>query len=562
MQGNVLVEENGTYSRTRTILEEEVEDYMFYLDFYQNCYSISESAMFKFSLAESKFGSVEEMFHAFIYEEDLPYIMQGILQMKTGFRKKRNLECRCYGNHGETIWINLHCQLIKNSRDQWNVIVGSITELEEEHFESVVKDLKADTQFIADFCSITNSAIHTSGYVMKLGIDNIKEINEKHGLHIAGKILQCTLNCIVHNAGQGVKVYRTGSEKFILFDATGSSRKDAEQLYHKIKDEVNKCNEYMEYPVFYTISAGAAEFDAYESNYIEICKKVDFAFNTATRRGKNEVFLFEQEEYEQYIKRLDIEEKMRQDVRNNFRGFDVYYQPIVDVTTEQVTGAEALLRWKSEEYGNLSPAFFVPILEESGLIIPVGRWVMKSALKQCKEWQKMISGFRMNINVSYIQLKKSDVAFDAIHNLKEYELDSKYVLFELTESGFVETDSSIRHIIKSFQKQKIKLGLDDFGTGYSNLCYLNDLKVYIIKIDRTFSMKALKSNYHYKLLKHIIDMAHSINLKVCIEGVEEEEELLTLKRLSPDYIQGYYFGRPVAKEEFFRQNIHLKEASI
>ena len=180
---------------------------------------------------------------------------------------------------------------------------------------------------------------------------------------------------------------------------------------------------------------------------------------------------------------------------------------------------------------------------------------MKTAVKQCKEWQKQIPGFRMNINVSYIQLKKSDVAFDVIHELKEYELDSKYVLFELTESGFVETDSTIRHIIKTFQKQKIKLGLDDFGTGYSNLCYLNDLKVYIIKIDRTFVMKAMKSNYHYKLLRHIIDMAHSIHLKVCIEGVEDEHELQIVTELNPDYIQGYYFGKPVDKEEFYIQNM-------
>ena len=391
--------------------------------------------------------------------------------------------------------------------------------------------------------------------VRQLCIDNIKEINEKHGLHIAEHILQCTLRCILHNVNDNVRIYRTETEKFILFDTSGASLKTAEKIYRSIKAEINLYNEQIDYAVFYTISAGAVEFTSYENSYIELCKKLDFAYNTATRKGKNEIFLYEQSKYEQYIRRLDIEEKLRQDVKNNFHGFEVYYQPIVDVITEKVTGAEALLRWRCEEYGDLSPAVFIPILEESGLIIPVGRWVMKCAVKQCKKWQEGIHGFRMNINVSYIQLKKSDVAFDVIHNLRENELDSKYVLCELTESGFVETDSTIRHIIKTLQKQKIKLGLDDFGTGYSNLCYLNDLKVYIIKIDRTFVLKAMKSSYHYKLLKHIVDMAHSINLKVCIEGIEEQNELIRIKELHPDYLQGYYFGKPADSETFYRENV-------
>lgn len=554
-QSNVLVRDNRSLLDAQEILLEYCNDYMFYLDFYHDCYSISESSMLKFRLPECKFHSVEDMFSAFVCEEDLSYVLQGIYQLKTGLVKRKTLECRCYGTHDEVVWIRCYCEIVKSNLEQWDIIVGSISQVGEEQLEPSIKGLKSDTQFIADFCSAVNSDEHRTGYVMKLGVDNIKVINEKHGLHMAEHILQCTLQCILHNVGDNVRIYRTETEKFILFDMDGSSIKKAEKIYHNIKEEIIEYNEQIDYSVFYTISAGAAEFDSKDKSYIELRKRLDFAFNTATRKGKNEVFLYEQTKYEQYIRRLDIEEKLRKDVKNNFHGFEVFYQPIVDVVSEKVSGAEALLRWKCEEYGSVSPTEFVPILEESGLIIPVGRWVMKCAVRQCKEWQKEIKGFRMNINVSYIQLKKSDVAFDVIHNLKENQLDSKYVLCELTESGFVETDSTIRHIIKTFSKQKIKLGLDDFGTGYSNLCYLNDLKVYIIKIDRTFVVKAMKSSYHYKLLRHIVDMAHSINLKVCIEGVENQEELVRIKELHPEYIQGYYFGRPMDSETFYRESI-------
>lgn len=535
------------------MLFDDLEEYMFYLDFYHDSFCISESAMLKFDLLDTNFQSVEEMFKLLVYEKDLPFVMQAISQVRDSLVRK-TVKCRCHGIHNEIFWGECHFELIGSRSEQRNVIVGKVRELKQEQFQSITT-LKTDTHFISDYCSMINSDTHFTGYVMKLGIDNIKEVNEKHGIHMAENIMQCTLDFILQYVDSETKIYKTDADKFILFDKSGRTMKHAEVLYRSIKEEVNRYNEQIEYPVFYTISAGVAEFDSLEDNYIEQCKKVDFAFNTAVRRGKNCVFLFEENEYEKYITRLDIEEKLRHDVRCGFRGFEVFYQPIVNVKTEQITGAEALLRWNCEEYGNVSPGVFIPILEESGLIVPVGRWVMKCAVKQCKAWQQEIPGFRMNINVSYIQLKKSDVAFDALNNLQEYELDSKYVLFELTESGFVETDSTIRHIIKSFQKQKIKLGLDDFGTGYSNLCYLNDLKVYIVKIDRTFVMKAMKSNYHYKLLKHIVDMAHSIQLKVCIEGIEEENELDKIKELEPDYIQGYYFGKPMCGTEFYERNM-------
>ncbi|SES70336.1 putative bifunctional diguanylate cyclase/phosphodiesterase [[Clostridium] polysaccharolyticum] len=550
-QGILMEKEALSCFGTENVFSETVEEYMFYLDFHHDTYCISESAMFKFDLPKTKFYSAEELFQNFIYKEELQYVLRCIEKVRDGYAKK-DFNCRCYSKQGEIMNINCHLERIVDYPDTSDIIVGCIRQMSLKQIRS--KDiLLSNTQFILDFCSVTNSQVHTTGYVMKLGIDNIKEINEKYGLHMAEDIMQCTLECIRGFVDDNVRIYKTGADKLVLFAMNGNSSKKAEQLFRCIKGEVNKYNERMQFPVYYTVSAGVAEFDSRVDNYVEQCKKVDFAFNSATRRGKNDICLFEKTEYDRYIMKLDIEEKLRHAVKHNFKGFEVFYQPIVDVNTRKVTGAEALLRWSCEEFGSLPPSVFVPMLEESGLIVPVGRWVMKTAVKQCKEWQTMIPGFRMNINLSYIQLKNSDIAFDVIHQLREHELDSKYVLFELTESGFVETDSTIRHIIKNFQKQKIKLGLDDFGTGYSNLCYLSDLKVHVIKIDRTFVMKAMKSSYHYKLLRHIIDMAHSIHLKVCVEGVETERELQTVEELKPDYIQGYYFGKPVRKENFYEE---------
>lgn len=534
---------------------------MFLLDFENKFYTVTESAKFKYQIKKGSTNKLEEIFEGFICEDDLQRVIHTFTLLENNLIRNKNLVCSCYTKDGNIEPVAIYCESVKNSLGEYRIVVGTIGCVKDDLGAQKEGRILPETQFVEDFRVLSHVTTRRTGYLMKIGIDNMKEIHEKYGMETIEMILNNTFNCMKRSLEPNANIYRAGTENFYILRTGGESLKDAEETYSAINHEVMICNENVDYPIYYTLSAGAIEYDSMESDYVEICKKVDFAFNNAMRRGKNQVWLFEQKEYEEYIEILDIEEKLRKDIKNGFSGFEVYYQPIVDVITEQLTGAEALLRWKMSEDKCLPPSVFIPILEDSGMIVPVGRWVMENAVKQCKEWQKSISGFRMNINLSYIQMKKSDIAYDVLDNLKKCELDSKYVLFEITESKYLETDPTMRHIMKSFQKKKIKLGLDDFGTGYSNFCHLNELRVNIIKIDRSFSMKAMRSNYHYKLLKNIIDMAHSINLKVCIEGIEEAEELQVMRELKPDYIQGYYYGRPVGCEEFYKKNIQLRQVN-
>ena len=289
-QGNLMVKEDNSRSGSKDMFSEDAEGYMFYLDFYHDNYCISESAIFKFELSETIYHAVDNLFKEFVHEKDLPYVLQSIVQVRNGFIRK-NFKCRCYGKGNEVLWVNCHLELIKNDLKGLGIVVGCIREIKQEHLKSI-DSLQSDVKFISDYCSATNSSLHSDGYVMKLGIDNIKEINEKYGLHMADNIMQTTLDCIMRFIDSEVKLYKTGSDKFIIFDAKGGSIKKAEKLYRNIKEEVNKYNEHMQIPVYYTVSAGVAEFDSYGDDYIEQCKKVDFAFNTYIRRGKNCIFLF------------------------------------------------------------------------------------------------------------------------------------------------------------------------------------------------------------------------------------------------------------------------------
>ena len=206
----------------------------------------------------------------------------------------------------------------------------------------------------------------------------------------------------------------------------------------------------------------------------------------------------------------------------------------------------------------VSPAEFIPILEETGLIIPVGRWMMKEAMEKCSQIRKVIPGFKVNINISQVQVSKSDVIIDIADEMEKAGLSPEAMNIELTESDLLEGDINTQHFLKELKRMGIKLALDDFGTGYSNFHYLSELDPEIIKIDRSFTSSAVADEKEYYLLKQFCRMIHNLGLKICIEGVENQEEWAKIQKLEPDFGQGFFWGRPCGYDEFVRQFIEKK----
>ena len=203
-----------------------------------------------------------------------------------------------------------------------------------------------------------------------------------------------------------------------------------------------------------------------------------------------------------------MQEKLRLSVRDNFNGFELYYQPIVNIKKRKILGAEALLRWRNPEFGMVSPAEFIPLLEESGLIIPVGRWIIRTAMNQCLKWKERDKEFRININLSFIQIKKSNIIQDIDTCMQDLHFDSRNVLFEVTESGELEEGYMTKRILQSFQRRNLNLGIDDFGTGYSNLRYIKEMMFDLVKIDREFIRNITESQYDYLVVKQFTELSH------------------------------------------------------
>ena len=255
------------------------------------------------------------------------------------------------------------------------------------------------------------------------------------------------------------------------------------------------------------------------------------------------------------LRKNTILSALRSATVNDFEGFEVYYQPILD-SADRIIGAEALLRFfMHSDDGDemISPVEFIPLLEKSRLIIPVGEFVLNEAAKMCREMQQYIADFRVNINVSYIQIMRGSMANKILTAIRANNLRPESICIEMTESGFMDMTPCFCSFRKKLDENNIQFIIDDFGTGYSNLRYISEMNPDYVKIDKDFTAMAMRSEKDHELFRKIIEMVHSVNIKICIEGIEKEEWAGAMKEIHVDYMQGYLYGRPCEKGRVFKQ---------
>ncbi len=537
---------------TLSVLGKCTDDYIYIWDLKRDYYAISERAVKDFRLSESGFYNTGQVFRQVVHPEDFPKLEEDLTAIKEKGQRTHNMEYRWLDPNGVPVWISCRGEVVLDEDGELLYLVGRISEIGKKNKIDKITSLYNENILKQYYQKIVEKQ-DICGYMMLIGIDNFKEINEKYGHDFGDRILANMADIIRKNVVNGESVYRMEGDCVVIFDYGNVRPGKAKELYKRIRSSIDESIEENGYKMFHTISAGAVYFDSREREYGRLIEQMNFALHSAKLKGKNTFVLYEQKEYESYIRRLDIQECLRRSIENDFKGFELYYQPIMDVGMDTIHGAEALIRWNSEKYGYMSPVEFIPLLEESSLIIPLGRWIMETALKQCQKWQDEISDFRMNINLSFVQLQKSNMLADAEECIKRIGIDVNNVVFEVTESGEIETSQTTQNVLKGFKDRSIALAIDDFGTGYSNLRYIKEKMFDLIKIDRIFIQNIMQNEHDYILVKHVTELAHSMNLMVCYEGVETKEELESVKRLEPDYIQGYYYGRPMNAVAFSKQ---------
>lgn len=542
------------------ILNPCMNDYLYVFDLKEDYYVISKHATERFILPSDKFYNATKKHEDFVYPEDISMLGKEIEQIKAGKKKFHDMKYRWLDKHNNPVWINCRGSVLFDENTQPHYLVGCINEIgvkpEADNVSGLLGEYALD-RYIKDTCTDNIP----DGFIIRMSIDNFSTINADFGMSYGDFILKRTAECILESIKPTQKLFKAGSDEFIIVDFNGSSINEAVDIYKQCKKHINNFIENNRYNTIYTLSAGiinTRDITLEEENYVKLS---EFALKTAKDNGRNNYYIYSKTDYDSYKRKLYISKALHNAVNEDFKGFQVFYQPVVDASTYMLTGAEALMRFSIKKEGvdeceYISPVEFIPVLEETGLIIPAGRWILEQSAKQCSIWNEHVKDFRVNINVSYIQVMKSDVFSDIMSVIDKYSLQPSCIGIELTESGYLDSSTHFNHLWRKLKDNGVYVILDDFGTGYSNLHCLSDLKPNYIKIDRTFTLKALRNKYDYELMTYIIDMAHSLGLKLCIEGVETSDDLRQLRDPGADYIQGYLFGKPYLAVEFEKRYVN------
>ena len=385
--------------------------------------------------------------------------------------------------------------------------------------------------------------------VLYLDLDNFKNINDSLG-HLTGdKLLQSVTKRLKECVRDSDTVSRQGGDEFVILLAEIKNSRDAALSAQKILDHLQPLHKIGKSQLHVTTSIGISVYPTDATDAETLLKSADTAMYFAKDKGRNNYQFFIADMNTREVERLIIESNLKNalDKQQLF----LHYQPKVNLITGQITGAEALLRWKHDEWGEVAPDIFVNVAESCGLIVPIGRWVLRQACKQAKTWQDAgLPPITMAINISAQEFLQKDFVEGVRAVLLETRLAAHSLELEITESVLMRDAECSTNILQQLKKMGVKLSVDDFGTGYSSLSYLQRFPIDILKIDQSFVQNIESAKDDGIIVSAIISMGNSLKLKVVAEGVETPSQLAFLKARHCEEGQGYFISHPLTAEKF------------
>jgi diguanylate cyclase (GGDEF)-like protein/PAS domain S-box-containing protein len=387
--------------------------------------------------------------------------------------------------------------------------------------------------------------------VLFIDVDRFKHINDSLGHAIGDQLLLSVADRMIANVRSSDTVSRQGGDEFVILLASVARADDAALSATKILAALSAPHHVKEHDLQITVSMGIGIYPDDGADAETLVKNADVAMLHAKDNGRSNYQFFRADMNEHALERQSLESGLRHALERC--EFVLHYQPKVDLETQTITGAEALIRWRQPGRGTVLPDKFIPIAEQCGYIVPIGRWVLREACRQTQVWLEAdLAPTRVAINVSAVELRSKGFIQGVREVLLETGLDARYLELELTETALLQDPASTIAVLHELKRMGVLLTLDDFGTGYSSLSYLKRFPIDALKIDKSFVHGLCTSASDANIVSAVISMGKSFGLKVIAEGVETRDQLLALRAQQCTEGQGYYFQRPIAAGEFVR----------
>ena len=379
---------------------------------------------------------------------------------------------------------------------------------------------------------------NTSASLILFDIDNFKDVNDSFGHEFGDNMLRMISSEVRNSIHSEALMCRYSANTFILFQSSESEHEIKETI-----EEIFNVFKQSHEDIYLTISMGISVVPKDGISYDFLLKNADIAMYEAKQNGKNKYEFFSNEMGNKVVKEYALKKELRTSLENN--EIYVVYQPKVSLENYTVQGFEALVRWNNKKFGEISPGKFIPIAEESKMIVPIGSFVLEEVCRKIKFLSsKGYNNFKIAVNLSEVQFQEEIINNVLRKLIKKYQISSRHLELEITESMFMKSFESNLKVLKEIKDIGITIALDDFGTGYSSLSYLTKLPIDVLKIDRSFILDVCNNPKEKCMVESIIRLSHQLGIQVVAEGVEEEEQAEYLKAIFCDFVQGYFFSKP------------------
>lgn len=517
---------------------------------------------------------VGKSFHSLVHTNGLGAALMQIHQLLEGHIPSFQLEQQCLHKLGHAIWVIWNVSLVRDMATKEHRLIFQ--------WQDITDRKRAEAQLLHDafhdgLTGLPNRALFLDHVklemerrkrnpnrqlaILFLDLDRFKIINDSLGHAVGDQLLKAISGRLKNCLRSGDTIARLGGDEFTILLEDIQYQRDSIEVANRIQRALEEPFSLNGNDVYVNVSIGIAE-SSLEYEYPEdMVRDADTAMYRAKSRGTKSFELFDQTMHLQMVNRLQLESDLRRAIER--QEFFLCYQPIVELETGRLAGFEALIRWKHPERGLVSPAQFIPLAEETGLIVQIGHWVLHEACRQMREWYKVYPPsfpLQMSVNLSSKQFAQPNLIAQISSILDETKLAPQFLKLELTESAVMDNVEAAIKQLMDIRALGIELSIDDFGTGYSSLSYLHRFPLNTLKIDRSFVM-SMNEKENIEIVRTIIALAGSLGMVVIAEGVETFEQLRQLRNLGCDYGQGYYFSKPVeqdAAELFLKNGERLK----
>jgi diguanylate cyclase (GGDEF)-like protein/PAS domain S-box-containing protein len=470
-------------------------------------------------------------------------------------------ESQVYRKNGEIIWISENARAVFGDDGRVACYEGTVEDVTELKLYQARIEQQANYDMLTGLAnrSLLNERLQQAIFtatrqgtrlgVVFIDLDRFKYINDSLGHHVGDELLRAMAERLKASVRESDTVARLGGDEFVLLINGQNDPESMAIVLERMLLDISEPWTIAQGDFNVTCSIGVALFPEDGHSAEVLLKHADSAMYRAKEKGRNNFQFFTAELNALITERLEMENRLRRALERD--QFTLHYQPRIDMRTQELIGAEALLRWQPAEGEEITPSRFIPVAEEIGLLAPIGKWVLRTACRQNKQWQDAgLQPFTISVNVSPRQFRQDSFVATVTEILRETGLEARYLEIELTESAVMQDAEQFIAMLGELNELGVQITLDDFGAGYSSLSYLKRLPVDRLKVDRSFVQDIATDADDATIVRTIIALGHNLGMKVVAEGVETAEQLEFLRINSCDELQGYYFAKPVPAAEF------------